>query len=219
MQRRRLLATLAAAASGGFAGCGASGSNSPTQTPTTCDDHAPRRIELTGIESIDATDLSIAPTVQRARSTSTAPATLTVTITNEGDDRAVDVTDGPRCHPFDRGRGRSDPRGLWLYRAGDTPDDRAGECWTRAAVPPDSVGFDGRIRATFADTPLEGPMNEFATRWAHVTPWLRPVWMSGWDFVWAIGAALVGLGWVSGELIAGRHKIVAGARRFSEQYL
>jgi len=143
MQRRRLLATLAAAASGGFAGCGASGSNSPTQTPTTCDDHAPRRIELTGIESIDATDLSIAPTVQRARSTSTAPATLTVTITNEGDDRAVDVTDGPRCHPFDRGRGRSDPRGLWLYRAGDTPDDRAGECWTRAAVPPDSVGFDG----------------------------------------------------------------------------
>ena len=79
----------------------------------------------------------------------------------------------------------------------------------------DSVGFDGRIRATFAGTPIEGPMNEFATRWAHVTPWLRPVWMSGWDFVWTITAALVGAVWVSGELIAGRRKIVAGARRLA----
>jgi len=77
----------------------------------------------------------------------------------------------------------------------------------------ESVGFDGRIRATFADTPIERPMNEFATRWAHVTPWLRPVWMSGWDFAWAIGAVLVGAVWVSGELIAGRRTILAGGRR------
>ena len=77
----------------------------------------------------------------------------------------------------------------------------------------DSVGFDGRIRATFAGTALEGPMNEFATRWAHVTPWLRPVWMSGWDFVWTISAVLVGVVWVSGELIAGRRTIAAGVRR------
>jgi len=144
MQRRGLLATLAATASGGFAGCGAGGSNSPTRTPSTCDDHVPRRIDRTGAGSVaDPADLSIAATVERARSTPTAPATLAVTITNEGDARAIDVTDGPRCHVFERDSGLSDPRGLWLYRAGDTPDDRAGECWMRAATPPERVGFDG----------------------------------------------------------------------------
>jgi len=81
----------------------------------------------------------------------------------------------------------------------------------------ESVGFAGRIRATFAGTALEGPMNEFATRWAHVTPWLRPVWMSGWDFVWAISALLVGLVWAGGELIAGRQQLVAGIRRLADR--
>jgi hypothetical protein len=79
----------------------------------------------------------------------------------------------------------------------------------------DSVGFDGRVRATFADTPLEGPMNEFATRWAHVTPWLRPVWMTGWDLVWAIGAVLVGLAWAGGELVVRRRRLLAGGRRLA----
>ena len=81
----------------------------------------------------------------------------------------------------------------------------------------ESVGFAGRIRATFAGTALEGPMNEFATRWAHVTPWLRPVWMSGWDFVWAISALLVGFVWAGGELVAGRQQIVAGIRRLADR--
>ncbi|WP_435183272.1 aryl-sulfate sulfotransferase [Halobellus sp. EA9] len=79
------------------------------------------------------------------------------------------------------------------------------------------VGFAGRIRATFAGTPLEGPMTEFATRWAHVTPWLRPVWMSGWDFAWTIGAVLVGLCWTGGELVAARRRILAGIRRLADR--
>ena len=79
----------------------------------------------------------------------------------------------------------------------------------------DSVGFDGRVRATFTDTPLEGPMNEFATRWAHVTPWLRPVWMTGWDLVWAIGAVLVGVAWAGGELVVRRRRLLAGGRRIA----
>ena len=79
----------------------------------------------------------------------------------------------------------------------------------------DSIGFDGRVRATFADTPLEGPMHEFATRWAHVTPWLRPVWMTGWDLVWAIGAVLVGVAWVGGELVVRRRRLLAGGRRIA----
>ena len=76
-----------------------------------------------------------------------------------------------------------------------------------------SVGFDGRIRATFAGTPLEEPINEFATRWAHVTPWLRPVWMSGWDLVWTIGAAIVGIAWAGGEVVFHRRRLLAGGQR------
>ena len=78
-----------------------------------------------------------------------------------------------------------------------------------------SVGFEGRIRATFADTPLEDPMHQFATRWARVTPWLRPVWMTGWDLVWAIGALLVGLAWVGGELVVHRRRLLDGTRRLA----
>jgi hypothetical protein len=74
------------------------------------------------------------------------------------------------------------------------------------------VGFAGRMRATFAGTPLEEPMNEFATRWAHVTPWLRPVWMGGWDFVYAICAVLALLGWAGAELVVRRRRIAAGVR-------
>jgi hypothetical protein len=72
----------------------------------------------------------------------------------------------------------------------------------------EDVGFAGRMRATFSGTVLEEPMNEFATRWSHVTPWLRPVWMSGWDFVWAITAVLVGLVWGGTELVLGRRRVV-----------
>lgn len=76
-----------------------------------------------------------------------------------------------------------------------------------------SVGVDGRIRATFADTALEAPMNEFATRWAHITPWLRPVWMTGWDLAWTIGAVAVGIAWSGGEVVLRRRRLLAGGRR------
>ncbi|MFC7204768.1 aryl-sulfate sulfotransferase [Haloferax namakaokahaiae] len=72
----------------------------------------------------------------------------------------------------------------------------------------ESVGFVGQMRATFAGTALEAPMNEFAVRWAHVTPWLRPVWMSGWDFVWVICGALVALVWLTGELALGVRRVI-----------
>ena len=78
----------------------------------------------------------------------------------------------------------------------------------------EGVGFAGRMRATFSGTVLEEPMNEFATRWSHVTPWLRPVWMSGWDFVWAITALLVGLVWGGTELVAGRRRIVTAVQSY-----
>ncbi|ELZ30039.1 aryLSUlfotransferase (asst) [Halogeometricum pallidum JCM 14848] len=76
----------------------------------------------------------------------------------------------------------------------------------------DGTEFAAQMRATFSGTALEEPTNEFATRWSHVTPWLRPVWMSGWDFVWAIAAAVVVVLWGATELVLGRHRIVGAAR-------
>ncbi|SFF82625.1 Arylsulfotransferase (ASST) [Halopelagius inordinatus] len=74
------------------------------------------------------------------------------------------------------------------------------------------VGFAGQMRATFAETPLEGPMNEFATQWSHVTPWLRPVWMGGWEFVYAVCALFVLVGWAGAEVVLRRRRIADGVR-------
>jgi hypothetical protein len=67
--------------------------------------------------------------------------------------------------------------------------------------------FPARVRATFAGTPIEGPMTTFATRWAHVAPWLRPVWMSSWDFASALGAGFVLVGWGLAETVAARRRL------------
>ncbi|WP_411967774.1 aryl-sulfate sulfotransferase [Haloferax sp. YSSS75] len=75
-----------------------------------------------------------------------------------------------------------------------------------------SIGFVGQVRATFAETPLEEPMNELATKVLHFTPWLRPIWMSPWDLFWAVCAAGVTLVWVGAELVAGRRRIAGFAR-------
>ena len=69
------------------------------------------------------------------------------------------------------------------------------------------ASFPARMRATFAGTPLEGPMTAFATRWAHVAPWLRPVWMSSWDFAYALGAGFVLVGWGLAEAVAARRRL------------
>ncbi len=68
----------------------------------------------------------------------------------------------------------------------------------------DEDGVDGWIRATTADTPVEEPMTEVATRWAHVTPWLRPVWMGDWDLLRIFGAVVVGIVWAGGEIVVNR---------------
>ncbi len=75
-----------------------------------------------------------------------------------------------------------------------------------------SNGVDSRITATFTGTPVEGPMTKFATRWAHVTPWLRPVWMSDWGLLWTLGAAVVGVVWTTGEVIVHRPLLASGRR-------
>jgi hypothetical protein len=80
----------------------------------------------------------------------------------------------------------------------------------------DRVSFEQRLVATFSGTPLEGPASEFATRWAHVTPWVYPVWMTGWDFAFFVLAGLVAVGWGAAEVVLARGRIATGFRRVLE---
>jgi hypothetical protein len=57
-------------------------------------------------------------------------------------------------------------------------------------------------------------MTQFARRWAHITPWIYPVWMTGWDFAYLVLAALITIGWGVGEVVVARGRIVATVRRF-----
>lgn len=60
---------------------------------------------------------------------------------------------------------------------------------------------------TFAGTPIDSEAAWFAERWAHVTPWIRPVWMSPWGFVRTVLAGVVLLGWFTVEGISHRARI------------
>ncbi|WP_328765147.1 aryl-sulfate sulfotransferase [Haloarcula rubra] len=55
------------------------------------------------------------------------------------------------------------------------------------------------ITATVAGTPLAGVGEELGTLWGHYAPWLRPVWMSGWDLFYAALAGLLLVGWLLTE--------------------
>ncbi|WP_436910279.1 hypothetical protein [Halosimplex marinum] len=146
MRRRAVLASLGACAT--LAGCRGLGSPdrtaAETATPPACAGPGPRRVELGEIGTLpDESEVSAAVSAERTRSTADAPARFSVGLRNDGRDREIDVTDDTQCHLLNRGKGRSDPNGLRLYRAGDAPADRAGDCWTRDRSPRDSVGFDG----------------------------------------------------------------------------
>jgi len=147
MRRRAVLAAIGTSVAG-LAGCQASGSDAEraeaTRTPTTCESPDSRRItvdDTAGLSSDAA--FSVTATMERERSDADGPARCQLAITNEGPERAITVDESAGCHPFNRGRGLSDPRGLHLYRRGEAPDERAGDCWTRDASPPDHHGFDG----------------------------------------------------------------------------
>ncbi len=79
----------------------------------------------------------------------------------------------------------------------------------------DRTSFAGRLQASFAGTPLDGPATTFARRWAHVTPWIYPVWMTGWDFAFLVAAALLVVGWGLGEAVLARERIAARVRRLA----
>ena len=70
------------------------------------------------------------------------------------------------------------------------------------------------VGETFAGTPLSGAANEFARVWSHVTPWIRPVWMGSWDFLWALVGLVVLAGWSLGELVYQRARIRRAVGRY-----
>jgi hypothetical protein len=74
-----------------------------------------------------------------------------------------------------------------------------------------SATFADSVTRTFAGTPLSGGAAEFANRYQKVTPWVRPYWMSGWDFALAALAALLLVGWGLVEAVLARDRIRARA--------
>ena len=66
------------------------------------------------------------------------------------------------------------------------------------------------VAETFEGTPVESQANEFARAWAHVTPWIRPVWMSSWEFLGEILGGLVLSLWGLTEGVYQRQRIWNG---------
>jgi len=81
----------------------------------------------------------------------------------------------------------------------------------------DRETFHDWLRGVAAGTPVAEPVSSFATRWAHVTPWLTPNWMTGWDFALTILAALVALAWGGAEAYYGRDRLRARARALADR--
>ncbi|MDY6817549.1 MAG: arylsulfotransferase family protein [Halobacteriales archaeon] len=77
----------------------------------------------------------------------------------------------------------------------------------------DRLTFAQRLVRTFAGTPLESQARWFASRWAHIAPWIYPVWMSGWDFLWALLAGIILAGWIATEAVFNRHRLRERYRR------
>jgi hypothetical protein len=75
------------------------------------------------------------------------------------------------------------------------------------------TSFAGRMSSVAAGTPLQGPVGDAAQRWAHVAPWIYPVWMSDWDFLFVVLAVLLSVAWTGYETYRRRGAIVAAVRR------
>ena len=83
------------------------------------------------------------------------------------------------------------------------------------AGPASQETFPDWLRRSTAGTPVAGPGEEIAARYQHITPFLRPVWMSSWALLGVFLALPLCLLWGLGELIHGRDRIreaLAGRR-------
>lgn len=67
--------------------------------------------------------------------------------------------------------------------------------------------FSTWVAATAAGTPVQEVVQSAAERYAHVTPFFRPVWLSSWAFAALVGGVLVALVWAIGEVVYQRRRI------------
>jgi hypothetical protein len=56
-------------------------------------------------------------------------------------------------------------------------------------------------------TPVEGTFDGLATRYSHIEPWFRPVWMGSWAFLSAVLGVLLAVGWGLGEALSRRERL------------
>ncbi|WP_254273632.1 aryl-sulfate sulfotransferase [Haloarcula marina] len=81
----------------------------------------------------------------------------------------------------------------------------------------DRVDVGSFIEATVAGTPLSAVGSELGTLWGHYAPWLRPVWMSGWDLLYAMLAGLLVAGWLLAELGVAGYRFVRTSDRLGRR--
>ncbi|MGQ4555261.1 hypothetical protein [Halobellus sp. GM3] len=176
MRRRQAIAAVGAAfAAGASAGClGRRG------LPLVGSDPHPRRLAISDVDALSSdVAFEIDAELPTATVTDRHPATLALAARNTGDERAISVgTD--RCRPFNRGSGRSENEGLWLYPARDEPSPRVDGRWTYD--PDGPIGFASYgcslrdwdagesqtyVYAVWADPLTDGYYEPGTYRWTH----------------------------------------------------
>jgi hypothetical protein len=70
--------------------------------------------------------------------------------------------------------------------------------------------FSDWLNASASNTAFEGAASEFSARYKHVTPFLRPVWMSSWALAGVFLALVVALTWALAEVVYQRERIARG---------
>ena len=76
-----------------------------------------------------------------------------------------------------------------------------------------NLTFSTWVATAATGTPVASEVDSLARGYAHVTPFIRPVWLSSWGFAAALGALLLALCWALGEAVYGRERIRRGIAR------
>ncbi|HET7324107.1 MAG TPA: aryl-sulfate sulfotransferase, partial [Halococcus sp.] len=67
--------------------------------------------------------------------------------------------------------------------------------------PADDTGFSSWVAAMTAGTPLQNSVGFAAERYAHVVPFIRPVWLSSWGFAAVVCALCIAFPWLLFEVV------------------
>lgn len=69
------------------------------------------------------------------------------------------------------------------------------------------------VMSVGTDTPFEPEVRHVAQRYAHITPWIRPVWMDSWAFASTLLGGLLVFGWGIAEVVYHRQWIFSSVKR------